>query len=126
MPISKARDAERKRKQRRNGVSSIMSSADVRAMHKAGLTPEYIEDEPGKIKASLYYALLRDRDAIKEHLGWLQDAMGKAGHIKTSEVILSEEKVNNDRRLARLKDNRVGIYEILHPRCNAISQAGEG
>lgn len=77
MPISKARNRERMSTQRRNGVSSIMSSADVRAMRKAGLTPEYIEDEPGRIKASLYYALLRDRDAVKAHLGWYQEAREK-------------------------------------------------
>lgn len=74
MPLSKARDAERKRQLRRLGVKSIMSSADVRAMRRAGLDPEQIESEAGKVASSVFYALLRDRDAIKAHLGWHHEA----------------------------------------------------
>ena len=76
MPLSKARMRELKRRTRRLGIQSIMSSADVRAMRIAGIDPEYIENEAGKVSSRVYYALLRDRDAVKAHLSWLQESEG--------------------------------------------------
>jgi len=61
-----------------------MSSADVRAMMESGLTLEDIENETGKVASYLYYALLRDRNAIKAHLSWLQN------DLKTGRIILNE------------------------------------
>ena len=75
MPLSKKRDRERKRRLRRLGVTSIMSSADVRAMRMAGLNPEDVGDERGKVSSSVYYALMRDRDAIKAHLSWHHESV---------------------------------------------------
>ena len=75
MPLSKAKNRERMRKLRRLGVKAVMSSADVRAMRRAGLDPENIGDEAGKVSSAVYYALLRDRDAIKAHLGWHHEAV---------------------------------------------------
>lgn len=80
MSLSKQRNKERMRTIRRLGITSIMSPADVRAMRVAGITPEYMEDEAGRVSARVYYALLRDRDAIKAHLSWLQNDL-KLGRI---------------------------------------------
>jgi hypothetical protein len=49
VPLSKEKDRERKRKLRRNKVSKVMSSADVRAMRRVGIDPEKLGDEGGKI-----------------------------------------------------------------------------
>ena len=65
-------------------VGTIMSSADVRAMRAAGLDPEYVEGERGKVSSRIYYALLRDRDAARAHLGWLQS------DLKKGRIILNE------------------------------------
>jgi len=80
MPLSKERDKERKRLERslkrralELKVGAIMSSANVRAMRAAGITPGYVEDESGSVASRVFYALLRDRDAIKAHLSWLQN-----------------------------------------------------
>lgn len=75
MPLSKARMRELKRKTRRLGVKAILSASDVRAMRAAGLNPEDIENETGKVSSRIYYALMRDRDAIKTHLTWHHEAM---------------------------------------------------
>ena len=87
MPLSKAKQAKRMREHRERKkmqgllkVKSIMTSADIRAMRAAGLTPEDIENETGKVSSYLYYALLRDRDAFKAHLSWLQHDL-KSGRI---------------------------------------------
>ena len=93
MPLSKKRDRERKRAQRRIGVKAIMSSADVRAMHLAGIDPEYIEEETGKVSSRLFYALMRDRDAARAHLGWIHDA-----------------KVREEDEMSKAFDN----YELRH------------
>ena len=90
MPLSKERMRERKRVERKRkrlqsilNVRSIMSPSDIRAMRRAGIDPEYIENETGKVSSYLYYALLRDRDAVKGHLSWLQDDLrsGKIIHV---------------------------------------------
>ncbi len=75
MPLSKERNKKRMQALRRLNVKSIMSSASVRAMRAAGLRPEDIEPEAGKVSSSIYYALLRDRDAIKAHLSWHHEAV---------------------------------------------------
>ena len=75
MPLSKVKNKARMRKLRRFNVKSVMSSADVRAARRAGINPEDIGSEFGKVSANVYYALLRDRDAIKAHLSWHHEAM---------------------------------------------------
>jgi len=84
MPLSKERDKERKKLERSRkartlelNVGTIMTTADVRAMRAAGITSEYIENETGKVASRLYYALLRDRDAIRAHLSWLQNDLSR-------------------------------------------------
>ena len=92
MPLSKERmrrrkklERERKKVQRFLRVKSILTSADIRAMKAAGLSPEDIENETGKVASYLYYALLRDRDAVKAHLSWLQS------DLKKGRIILNEQ-----------------------------------
>jgi len=87
MPLSKQRNKERMQKIRRLGVKHIMTSADIRAMRAAGIDPEYIDDEVGKVSSRVYYALLRDRDAIKAHLTWLQD------NLKSGRIVLKAEVI---------------------------------
>ena len=82
MPLSKKRKAEyqkrlyweRKRASNPYLVARIARRADIRAMKRAGIDPEYMENEAGKISAFVYYTLLRDRDAIKAHLSWHHEA----------------------------------------------------
>ena len=65
-------------------VGTVMSSADVRAMRAAGLDPEYVENERGKVSSRIYYSLLRERDAVRVHLSWLQN------DLKKGRIILNE------------------------------------
>lgn len=89
MPLSKKNQAawmrhyrKERREERENvyflGVKDIISKADVRAMRKVGLNPENIENESGKVSSRSFYALQRDRDAIKAHLSWHHDQLGKS------------------------------------------------
>ena len=83
MPLSRKKQAgyqrklywERKRARSPYLVTSVMSSANVRAIRKTGLRPEDVEPEASKVSSSVYYALLRDRDAIKAHLSWHHEAV---------------------------------------------------
>mgnify|MGYP001577204995 CR=1 FL=1 len=80
MPLSKKRDAERKRQERhaqkRAAGAHLLSKADVRAMRRAGLRVEELEDEEGpQVSFQTFSALLRDRDAIKAHMEWHHESM---------------------------------------------------
>ena len=59
------------------GVKGIMSKADARAMRRAGIRPDDVETGVGKVSSRIYYALMRDRDAIKTHMSWHHEQVGK-------------------------------------------------
>lgn len=101
MPFSKAKQAEYQKKrrlaQKRAAGAQLMSSADVRAMRKAGLRVEDLQGEEGeKVSFQTFSALLRDRDAIKAHMGWHHESM------KNPDVATVVERVIGDRWQTRV------------------------
>ena len=109
MPLSKRRDAERKRQKRRHTGLKVMSSADVRAIRRAGLKPEDIGDEAGNVSSAAYYTLLRDRDAIRAHLDWHHKEIGKPD-IGTIVEQLQEQTAQLRARVTLLEANQV-VFE---------------
>ncbi len=107
------------RQQRRLGVKSVMPPADVRAMRKAGLNPEEIGKEEGQVSSATYYALLRDRDAIKAHLGWHHEAV-KAPDVGTLIEQLRAQVATQSTRITMLEANFT-VHEARE-----IYQATEG
>ena len=83
MPLSKVKQAEwmrvyRLKKRRTDSpylTAGIVRSADIRAMKRAGIDLEYVEGETGKVSSNVYYALMRDRNAIKAHLDWHHESV---------------------------------------------------
>ena len=95
-------------------VRKVASSADVRAMRAAGLNPENIENEVGKVSSSVYYALMRDRDAIKSHLSWHHESM-TSPDIGTVVERLREEIGQLQSRVTQLEASQVLQEAIREP-----------
>jgi len=83
VPLSKAKMRAYMKERRAKAVKPLpgtrfLSKATVRAMRAAGIDPEKVEwgiaESEDHISPSVYYHLVRDRDAIKAHLGWHHDS----------------------------------------------------
>lgn len=114
MPLSKDQNRERMRRARAQGTS-LLAKRNVRAMRRAGIDPEAVDwDEGGPgVSQPVYYALMRDRDAIKAHLGWhhesvtVPDIGTRLERVEATNAALGADNVTLRERILRLEADQV-------------------
>jgi hypothetical protein len=112
VPLSKEKDRERKRKLRRNKVSKVMSSADVRAMRRVGIDPEKLGDEGGKISSRVFYSVVRELEAARARVSWYQESKLCPNAFAQVDVLREELKVTRDELMTQIRMLQFQVKEL--------------
>jgi hypothetical protein len=112
VPLSKEKDRERKRKLRRNKVSKVMSSADVRAMRRVGIDPEKLGDEGGKISSRVFYSVVRELEAVRAHLSWHHESVKNPDIVTILERMQVEMATQSKLMLEQAQQIRMLQFQV--------------